>query len=113
MECALGQFPYECNSEDPAAIFWDLLHSIVNRDPPTLPPEGGFSPEIHALIAACLQKAPAERASAAHLLEAPFVCNAVEDVEVSAWFRERRQKGLQAEEEGKKKAGVDIRDQGL
>ena len=123
MECATGQFPYEHTSEvapaslsscipnpiphmaphkDPAAIFWDLLHAIVNCEPPTLPADGGFSESLHAFVAACLKKAPADRASAAQLLEAPFICEAGEDAEVAAWFREHvaaaQKKGVVAED---------------
>lgn len=45
----------------------------IDRDEPPLPPEGKFSPELRSFCAACLQKDPQRRRTAAQLLSHPFI----------------------------------------
>ena len=53
--------------------FWEMLLNIQKYPPPILPPDGGFSQEFQDFLAACLQKDPEERMSAADLLKHPFI----------------------------------------
>eukprot|EP00244_Chara_vulgaris_P005667 TRINITY_DN2202_c0_g1_i1.p1 TRINITY_DN2202_c0_g1~~TRINITY_DN2202_c0_g1_i1.p1 ORF type:complete len:361 (-),score=51.76 TRINITY_DN2202_c0_g1_i1:719-1801(-) len=73
MECALGRFPYQPPGNELGwGNFFDLLHTIVEQPPPTLP-EDQFSPEFCDFITACLRKNPKERPSAGELLSHPFL----------------------------------------
>ena len=82
-----------------------------------LQPSRAVSGTIAAqLLASCCPPSmrTASGTSAAQLLEAPFICEAGEDAEVAAWFREHvaaAEKKRVAKAKGGK--GVDIRDQGL
>eukprot|EP00892_Ulva_mutabilis_P011098 jgi/Ulvmu1/8360/UM042_0066.1 len=67
VECATGHFPYDRSSG------YIPLMIAIDRDEPPLPPEGKFSPELRDFCAACLQKDPARRRSAAQLLSHPFI----------------------------------------
>jgi len=86
LECALGRFPYVHTSEDPAAIFWDLLHQIVQKPVPSIPK--GFSEDFTSFVSTSLIKEPSKRPSASQLLESPFLTSAADDAEVSAWLAE-------------------------
>ncbi|BBN01469.1 mitogen-activated protein kinase kinase 3 [Marchantia polymorpha subsp. ruderalis] len=73
LECALGRFPYQPpGNEEGWSNFYELLQTIVEQPPPVAPP-GRFSPEFCSFIAACMQKEPRERMSAADLLNHPFL----------------------------------------
>ncbi|XWS17340.1 hypothetical protein CRYUN_Cryun33cG0059100 [Craigia yunnanensis] len=73
LECAIGRFPYT-QSEDQQSwpSFYELLQAIVEKPPPTAPPDQ-FSPEFCSFVSACIQKNPQGRASSLDLLSHPFI----------------------------------------
>jgi len=107
MECALGRFPYTHASEDPAAIFWDLLHQIVQNAVPELPE--GYSEDFSTFVTACLAKEPSRRPTAADLLDTAFLGIAADDTYVANWISEE----LKTDQGSPNKEVVDIRDHGL
>jgi len=79
LECALGRFPYQPPEQDEGGLsFYALLQTIVDQPPPVAPSDE-FSPEFCSFIAACLQKEPGDRASAAQLLNHPFLQKCAEE----------------------------------
>ncbi|KAG0576467.1 hypothetical protein KC19_5G082500 [Ceratodon purpureus] len=73
LECALGRFPYQPHGQEEGWLnFYGLLECIVEQPPPA-PPADKFSPEFCSFIAACIQKRPKDRPSAADLLTHPFL----------------------------------------
>ena len=52
LECAIGRFPY-MQSEDQQSwpSFYELLEAIVEKPPPTAPPDQ-FSPEFCSFVSA-------------------------------------------------------------
>eukprot|EP00873_Tetraselmis_striata_P006933 jgi/Tetstr1/427197/TSEL_017385.t1 len=76
VEAAMGRFPYPPTASPSSSAqplgFWDLLDYIVEEPPPRLNPETS-SPELCNFLACCLQKNPKQRASAADLLQHPFI----------------------------------------
>uniref|UniRef100_A0ACD5W5T3 Uncharacterized protein n=1 Tax=Avena sativa TaxID=4498 RepID=A0ACD5W5T3_AVESA len=67
LECATGNFPYLLGDS-----FYDLLEAVVDRPPPSAPPEK-HSPEFCSFISACMQKNATDRSSAQILLAHPFL----------------------------------------
>ena len=73
-ECAVGRYPFGspggggggARDEASAGCFWELLHLIVESEPPPLP-EGNYSPPLRSLVGRCLQKAGAERPTAGEI----------------------------------------------
>lgn len=76
MTCALGRIPIKSD-----AGYWSLLKCVRDDPPPTLPEGGPWSDDFRDLIAKCLQKDPAKRATCDELLMHPFVVNASRDSE--------------------------------
>jgi serine/threonine protein kinase len=66
LECVLGNFPYPETS-----LYLEFMQAVVNGEPPEAP--ASASDDFQAFIAACLQKDPAKRATAAELLQHPFI----------------------------------------
>ncbi|XWS69952.1 hypothetical protein CRYUN_Cryun03dG0007600 [Craigia yunnanensis] len=73
LECAIGRFPY-MQSEDQQSwpSFYELLEAIVEKPPPTAPPDQ-FSPEFCSFVSASIQKNPRDRVSSLDLLTHPFI----------------------------------------
>jgi mitogen-activated protein kinase kinase 4/5 len=67
LELYMGCFPFLGRQGDWAALMIAICHS----DPPKPPPTA--SPEFRGFISCCLQKDPAQRLTAAQLLQHPFV----------------------------------------
>ena len=67
LECATGHFPYT-GFHGPVELM-----IMVTGDPPPLPEPGVLSPPLHDFLAQCLRKDPAQRPTAAQLLEHPFL----------------------------------------
>lgn len=67
-ELATGRSPYaECNTD------FDMLVRVVNNDPPTLPSNIEFSPELRNFVSACLTKDWNQRPKYKQLLEHEFI----------------------------------------
>lgn len=89
LELATRSFPYPNELDGRRLSFWDLLDAIVESPPPT--PPAHFSPEFHALITSCLQKAPEARASSTQLMSLPLILRhsgAATRAEATAWICE-------------------------
>ena len=89
LELSTGHFPYT-GADDAAApprrlAFWDLLHYIVENDPPV--PPAGCSAALRDFANACLRKSPDERVSSSDLLGHAFCAAAMQPAEVSLWIR--------------------------
>lgn len=68
--------------------FWDLLHCIVEGEPPPLPANLAFSPPFRELVEACLAKDCAKRPSATSLLEHSWLSEQQPHlVDLSKWLR--------------------------
>ena len=71
--------------------FWDLLHCIVDMDPPVLPAavKGvSFKPPFTAFVSACLAKDQAARPSADALLAHPWLTESqLHLVDISTWLQ--------------------------
>ncbi|KAF8370031.1 hypothetical protein HHK36_009640 [Tetracentron sinense] len=87
LECAIGRFPYIQSEEEQGwPSFYELLEAIVEKPPPSAPPDQ-FSPEFCSFITACsdsecdprheanncIQKDPRDRMSSLDLLSHPFI----------------------------------------
>ena len=71
--------------------FWDLLHCIVDMEPPALPAavKGvSFAPPFTAFVSACLAKDQAARPSADALLAHPWLTESQPHlVDISTWLQ--------------------------
>eukprot|EP00296_Roombia_truncata_P000183 JP435848.1.p1 GENE.JP435848.1~~JP435848.1.p1 ORF type:complete len:357 (+),score=85.93 JP435848.1:132-1202(+) len=70
IEMATGIFPYVSPGEN--VVFWTLMDKIVNQPVPCLSSDE-FSPELCDFVSQCLRKDPADRPTAAALLDHPFL----------------------------------------
>jgi mitogen-activated protein kinase kinase 3 len=70
VELATGEFPY-----NKWGTPFDQLKEVVVGDPPKLPPDREFSPEIRDFIFLCLKKVYTERPSHSGLLQHPFIAS--------------------------------------
>lgn len=86
MEISMNRFPYTPTTTEPSAVFWDLLHQIVEGPVPKLP-DGDYSEQLEAFVNACMVKAPADRASAKTLSDHEFITGAAKIEETSNWIR--------------------------
>ena len=112
-ECAVGRYPHGTPEDASAAAvptevsagggssgsllpeerrlglsFWDLLHCIVEGDPPPLPADLAFSPPFCELVEACLAKDCAKRPRAATLLEHSWLSEQQPHlVDLSTWLQ--------------------------
>lgn len=91
-ECSAGEYPYGTppahdappkkaggtssllpeESRGGGLSFWDLLHAIVECEPPPLP-AGRFSPALCELVADCMHQDGTKRPSTAALLAHPWL----------------------------------------
>jgi serine/threonine protein kinase len=68
IECATNKYPYSgINS------MIEMAQTVTEAEPPTLPPQSGFSSEFHNFVDMCLKKDPKERPLAQKLLGDPWV----------------------------------------
>ena len=71
--------------------FWDLLHCIVDMEPPVLPAavKGvSFAPPFTAFVSACLAKDQTARPSAEALLAHPWLTESQPHlVDISTWLK--------------------------
>ena len=71
--------------------FWDLLHCIVDMEPPALPAtvKGvSFAPPFTAFVSACLAKDQTARPSAEALLAHPWLTESEPHlVDISTWLK--------------------------
>ncbi|CAG2179731.1 unnamed protein product, partial [Oppiella nova] len=84
VELATGKFPYhECNTD------FEVLTKVIQEDPPSLPPESGFSHNFSSFVKSCLTKDYKKRPKYRKLLEHQFIREYErKDVDVSNWFRD-------------------------
>jgi serine/threonine protein kinase len=66
---SIGSFPY---AFDKAAGYWGVVSAISDSEPPQLPADMG-PPELRDFIKCCLVRDPAQRWTAAQLLEHPLI----------------------------------------
>lgn len=123
-ECAVGRYPHGTPEEDATAAavpteesagagsggttnhsllpeerrlglsFWDLLHCIVEGDPPPLPADLAFSAPFCELVEACLAKDCAKRPRAATLLEHSWLSEQQPHlVDLSTWLQKTHSDG--------------------
>ncbi|ODM92071.1 Dual specificity mitogen-activated protein kinase kinase 6 [Orchesella cincta] len=71
VELATANFPYERWGTP-----FDQLKQVVTGDPPSLPNDMGYSPEIQDFIRQCLKKCYTDRPSYSVLLQHPFISTA-------------------------------------
>ena len=91
MELALGYFPYlnpgqqkplmpgqksKSSDRKDGLKFWQLWDSICNEEAPQLSTEQGFSDDMCAFVAECLEKDPDKRKSSEELLQHPWIIRA-------------------------------------
>ncbi|CAG2112083.1 unnamed protein product [Medioppia subpectinata] len=82
VELATGKFPYhECNTD------FEVLTKVIQEDPPSLPPESGFSHNLCSFVKSCLTKDYKKRPKYKKLLEHQFIRHYERvDVDVGHWF---------------------------
>ena len=73
LETVTGKFPFRDDNDQAINVFWELLNTIKMKDPPSIQPHQGYSPEVCDFISLCLQKEPKLRAGVSELLEHPFI----------------------------------------
>ncbi|CAG0915820.1 unnamed protein product [Notodromas monacha] len=82
VELATGQFPYnDCKSD------FEVLSRVLNDEPPSLPPDAGFSRQFQSFVRDCLTKDYEARPKYKRLLEHAFIKKyEQEHVDVASWF---------------------------
>jgi mitogen-activated protein kinase kinase 7 len=82
VELAMGKFPYsECKTD------FEVLSKVIQDDPPSLPPDRGFSPEFCNFVKSCLTKDYKKRPKYRKLLEHAFIkLYEQKPVDVGSWF---------------------------
>jgi len=108
-ELAVGRFPFIPDEQDGAAqitqppnllsengllpeeqrlgiSFWELLHYIVERDPPPLPTHMGFSAAFSDVVTQCLSRLGADRPTAAMLKEHEWVLSERKCDRIAEWL---------------------------
>ncbi|XP_055299890.1 dual specificity mitogen-activated protein kinase kinase hemipterous-like isoform X2 [Sitodiplosis mosellana] len=82
VELATGSFPYKgCHTD------FEVLTCVLERDPPSLPNDQGFSGEFQEFVKNCLTKDYRHRPKYPELLESAFIkMYEKADVDVATWF---------------------------
>ena len=78
-ECAMGQYPFAAASPSASSesYFWELMHSIVHQEPPTLPNDR-FSDEFCDVVNRCLRHDADRRPTAKDLVRHAWLLGAEE-----------------------------------
>lgn len=84
IEMATGRFPYNTWGTP-----FEQLKQVVKDDPPKLPSDGDFTPELQDFTAQCLRKVFTERPYYVSLLQHPFLTlHADKETDVASFVAE-------------------------